>query len=263
MDKLYEPEVSGCAVDGPQRLNAHRTVLLRKKMIRSVFDEFHRQFHELDSRYFSGDGLVVELGAGVYPIKESFPYVVATDIVPAPHLDRQLNAQDMDLGDKSVHAFYLQNVFHHFPCPDEFFSEASRTLESGGGVIMIEPAAGFMAGFIYPRLFATEGYDKNALGWQTPIGGPMSGANQALSHLVFDRDIARFTARYPELEVVHRDVLPNYLRYVVSGGLNFRSLLPDFFSPLLKLVEWILWPARSWLGLHRIIVLRKRRAQAD
>lgn len=262
LDKLQEPEVSGCAVDGPQRLQAHRAVLMRKSMIRGVFDEFHRQFHELDSRYLSGAGAIVELGAGVYPVRESFPGVLATDIVPAEHLDRQLNAQAMDLDDGSVHAFYLQNVFHHFPCPDDFFAEASRTLEPGGGVIMIEPAAGFLAGLVYPRLFASEGYDKAAVGWDTPVGGPMSGANQALSHLVFDRDIARFMARYPELEVVHRDVLPNYLRYLVSGGLNFRPLLPDSLGFLLKFAEWMLWPVRSWLGLHRVIVLRKRRLQA-
>jgi SAM-dependent methyltransferase len=260
LGKLQEPEVRGCPVDGPERLLAHHRVLMRKRLIRDVFDEFHHLFHRLDEKYFRGGGITVELGAGVYPVKESFPEVVATDVVLAPHLDRQLNAQAMELPDDSVHAFYLQNVFHHFPNPAAFFSELDRTLVPGGGAILIEPAAGPMASLIYPRLFASEGYDKDAPQWQTAVGGPMSGANQALSYLIFDRDLVRFEAENPRLEIVHRDVLPNYLRYLVSGGLNFRPFLPGWLAPLLKVVEWVLLPFRSWLGLHQVIVLRKRPA---
>ena len=89
----------------------------------------------------------------------------------------------------------------------------------------------------------------------------MSGANQALSYLVFDRDLRRFRAEHPSLEIVHRDVLPSFVRYLVSGGLNFRSLLPDFASPLLKAGEFLLSPLRHVLGLHRVIVLKKRPPQ--
>lgn len=258
MEWLQEPEVAGCPVDGPERLHAHRQVLLRKPMIREVFLEFHRLFRALDQRHLEGEGLVVELGAGVFPVKETYSDVVSTDIVMAPHLDRQLDAQAMALPDGSVRAFYLQNVFHHFPDPAKFFEELARTLVPGGGAILIEPAAGAVASFLYPRLFASEGYDKRAQGWRTDVGGPMSGANQALSHLVFDRDLARFLAENPGLEVVHRDVLPNYMRYLFSGGLNFRCLLPGFCTPLLRAAERVLAPARSVLGLHRVIVLRKR-----
>jgi SAM-dependent methyltransferase len=255
---LQEPEVVGCPVDGPERLLAHRRVLLRKKMIRGVFREFHREFAALDARFLSGPGEVIELGAGVYPVKESFAHVVATDVVMAPHLDRELDAQAMALDDGSVHAFYLQNVFHHFPDPSAFFRELERTLAPGGGAILFEPAAGPLARWLYPRLFASEGYDCAAPDWRTPVGGPMSGANQALSHLVFDRDLARFQAEHPLLEVVHRDVLPNYVRYLASGGLNFRPLLPGFLDGALKGVEWVLSPLRHALGLHRVVVLRRR-----
>ena len=258
LDKLQEPEVRDCPVDGPERLVAHRRVLDRKPMIRGVFDEFHHLFHALDQRFFRGEGQVIELGAGVYPVRESYPGVVATDVVPAPHLDRTLDAGAMDLPDESVRAFYLQNVFHHFPEPERFFAELERTLVPGGGAILIEPHSGALASVIYPRLFASEGYDKRAPGWSSEVGGPMSGANQALSHLVFDRDIARFESLFPRLEVVHRDVAPNYLRYLVSGGLNFRSLLPGVLTPAVKGVEMLLRPLRGMAGLHRVIVLRKR-----
>jgi SAM-dependent methyltransferase len=255
--RLQEPDVRDCPVDGPERMAAHRRVLARKPMIRGVFEDFHRLFETLDQRFLRGTGQTIELGAGVYPVRDTFPGVVATDVVAAPHLDRTLDAGAMDLPDASVRAFYLQNVFHHFPEPERFFAELQRTLVPGGGAILVEPHAGPVASLLYPRLFASEGYDKHAPGWSTETGGPMSGANQALSHLVFDRDIARFQEQFPGLEVVHRDVADNYLRYLLSGGLNFRALLPSSFGPAVRALERLLRPLRGVGGLHRIIVLRR------
>lgn len=255
---LLEPEVRLCAVDGPERLTAHRAVLARKRMIREVFREFHNTFAALDARFLRGEGATIELGAGVYPVRESLQGVMATDVMDAPHLDRTLDACDLDLPDASVHAFYLQNVFHHFPRPRDFFRELERTLVPGGGAIFIEPADGPVASLLYPRLFSSEGFDKNAPAWESRVEGPMSGANQALCHLVFDRDFQCFQAEFPSLEVVHRDVLGNYMRYLVSGGLNFRALLPDRASGVLRRLETWLWPMRGVTGLHRVIVLRKR-----
>jgi SAM-dependent methyltransferase len=258
LDRMQEPEVAGCPMDDFARFEAHRKVLRRKALIRGVFDEFHELFVRLDRRYLSGPGPVIELGAGVYPVRETVPSVLATDVVPADHLDRVLDAGNMDLGDSSVHAFYLQNVFHHFPQPSAFFAELDRVLVPGGGAILIEPASGILASWIYPKLFASESYDKYAENWNAPVGGPMSGANQALSYLVFDRDYARFEREHPMLEVVHRDVLCSWLRYLLSGGLNFRPIFPAAGARFLSLVERCLMPWRRALGLHRIIVLRKR-----
>jgi len=258
MKWLQEPSVANLSMDSPERFQAHREVLERKRMIREVFTEFHHLFRALDQSKLAGSGRVIELGAGVFPVRESFPEVIATDVVPAPHLDRTLDAGALDLPAASVHAFYLQNAFHHFPHPSRFFSELERTLIPGGGCIMIEPAAGALASLLYPRLFASEGYDKQAVAWETPHNGPMSGANQALSHLVFERDLARFERQHPALEIVHRDVLNNWLRYLLSGGLNFRSLMPAISIPLLRLAESCLRPARAALGLHRVLVLRRR-----
>ncbi len=255
---LQEPEVRGCSVDGIDRFRAHRQVLDRKPAIRDVFGEFHRCFAALDARYLQGSGTVIELGAGVYPVRETLPAVLATDLVAAQHLDRALDAQAMALPDSSVRAFYLQNSFHHFPEPERFFAELERTLVAGGGAVLIEPAAGPLASWLYPRLFASEGYDKRALDWETAVAGPMSGANQALSYLIFDRDLARFQLAHPDLEIVHRDVLGNWLRYLLSGGLNFRALVPGWMMSAVAGLEWLLSPMRNALGLHRVLVLRKR-----
>lgn len=255
---LEEPAVAGCAIDGVGRFEAHRTVLQHKRLIRDVFTEFHEVLRALDRRYLQGTGQVIELGAGVYPVRETYPEVVATDVVDAPHLDRVMDAESMDVPDGSVRAFYLQNVFHHFPHPDQFLRELERTLEPGGGAVIIEPHDGAFAAWLYPRLFASERYDRDDPSWDTVGAGPMTGANQALSHIVFTRDRARFERDHPALEIVHREVLTNWLRYLLSGGLNFRALVPGWAAPALQMLEKAMWPLRRVLGLHHVLVLRKR-----
>ncbi len=64
---------------------------------------------------------------------------------------------------------------------------------------------------------------------------------------------------YPNLEIVLQKPLNNYLQYLFAGGLNFRQLLPSFFSPIIKFFEFIFIPIRSVFTLHLIIVIRKKK----
>jgi len=258
IELLREPGLAGVDVDGQDRLAGHASMLSRKPMLQAVFREFHQLFDGMDREHFTGKGSRVELGAGVAPMRDSYPDVLATDVVPSPSLDRVLNAQDMDLADASVRAMFLQNCFHHFPDPDQFFRELQRVLVPGGGAVMIEPYHGPVAGFLYKRLFSTEGFDKNAPTWTVEAHGPMNGANQALSYLVFVRDRREFERKHPGLEIVRVRPLGNYGKYLLSGGLNFRQLVPDFALPVVNALEWLLLPLRRWLALHHCIVIRKK-----
>lgn len=257
-DLLSDPSLKELDVDGTERLDLHGKVLERKKMLREVFVEFHHSFHRLANRYFKVEGLEVELGAGIAPMRNSYPEVLSTDIVYGNHLDMALNAESMSLDDQSVRAFYGQNCFHHFPHPDRFFAEIERTLTPGGGAILIEPFHGPFAAFLYKRLFKSEGFDMHFESWETPATGPMNGANQALSYLVFVRDRKVFELKHPTLEIVHQEVCENYPRYLISGGLNFRQLLPDSLIPLIKVTEKLLSPLKRVLALHHIVVIRKK-----
>lgn len=254
---LAHEKVRKIDVDGAGRMSAHRAVLDEKPMLRDVFVEFHHLFQSLSERHLSGTGLLIELGAGVAPMKITYPSVLASDIVPSAGLDCILDAQSMDLEDGAVRAFFCQNCFHHFPEPEKFFMELERVLVDGGGAILIEPHDGPVARFLFARLFSTEGYDRDFPSWNTPVAGPMNGANQALAHLVFKRDRHLFEERFPGLEIVLQQPAGNYLRYLLSGGLNFRQLVPDFAVPLVRMLEWVLTPLNGWLALHQVIVLRK------
>jgi SAM-dependent methyltransferase len=256
---LALPEADALDVDGVDRLRVHAAILARKPMLAAVFAEYHELLMALDRETF-GDtpGLRVELGAGVAPIARTFPGVLASDVVAGPGIDRVLDAQQMDLADGSVRALYGQNCFHHFPDPPRFFSEAQRVVAPGGGVLLIEPYYGPLASAVFRALFTSEDFDKAMPGWGSDARGPMRGANQALSYIVFERDRERFEREFRALELVRTLPLGNYLRYLLSGGLNFRQLVPGFAVPALKALEATLRPARRLLALHHVIVLRRR-----
>ena len=76
------------------------------------------------------------------------------------------------------------------------------------------------------------------------------------------RDMDEVTRRFPNLEIVERRPLRNWLRYILSGGVNFRTLAPGWSDPILRAVEAALSPLAHWLAIHHLIVLRKTRTGA-
>lgn len=249
--------VNAVDLDGPERFSIHRQILLRKPMLQKVFHQFHCLFDALDRKYLAGSGLRVELGAGVAPIRDTFPDVLATDIVPRPGLDMVMDAQTMAFRSGSVRVLFGQNCFHHFPKPRQFFQEVQRVLVPGGGVILVEPYYGPLASLLFPHMFSSETFDKKALSWESPTTGPMTGANQALSFVVFRRDLSIFHREFPGLRLVYHGTCGNYLLYLVSGGLNFRQLLPSGAAPLLSVAQRLLSPLDRVLALHHVLVIRK------
>jgi hypothetical protein len=257
IQKLRDPAISKIDIDGKDRLFIHSEILSRKPMLRQVFTEFHHIFRRLDEQFFSAEGTRIELGAGAAPIRDSYADVLATDVVSCDHLDKVLDAENLDLPDRTVRAIYGQNCFHHFPHPEQFFKEAERVLRPGGGIILLEPYYGLFASFLFKNLFNTEGFDKNVSSWETAATGPMNGANQALSYIIFVRDRALFQKKYPNLKIIHQEICGNQLEYLLSGGLNFRQLLPSWMNTGIRFLQWIFSPFNRWLSIHHIIVIRK------
>ena len=254
---LREPRLDDVDIDGDDRIAVHREILQRKPMLKGVFDEIYEKLWRLDQKHFEGEGKRVEIGAGVSGFKKLHPDLVTTDILPAEHLDMVLDAHAMDLPDASVRAFFGLNCFHHFHDPEQFFRELLRTLVPGGGCILVEPYYGPVAARFYENVFDSETFDSSQERWQSDAG-VMQDANQALSCIVFQRDRDRFERLFPELEIVEARWLRNYPRYLLSGGLNFRQLLPSFTIPVIKAMELLLVPVGRLCALHHYIVLRKR-----
>jgi SAM-dependent methyltransferase len=172
-----------------------------------------------------------------------------------------VDAQSLPFPDKSIRAIYGINCFHHFPSPQLFFSELDRVLVPGGGCVLIEPYYGPFAGFLWKRLFDTEHFNKEQRAWDGDAStmGAMSGANIATSYIIFKRDRSLFEERYPSLEIVTQEPISNYVRYLMSGALNFRPLVPTFMEPVLRLAEFCLKPLAGLLAIQYTIVLRKKK----
>jgi len=258
INRLKDPRLDTVDFDSDELLVAQQSILLEKKMMQGVFTHFYQRCMALDIKYFSGEGQRLEIGAGVGFFNRLFTDVLITDIKKSDQLDRVLDAQEMDLSNESVRAIYGINCFHHLPEPDKFFQELERVLVPGGGCILIEPYYGPIAKMIFTRLFKTETFDKSQPGWNNTSRGVMVGANQALSYIIFVRDREVFLEKFPDLEIIYSYPLNNFLQYLLSGGLNFKQLCPDFLIPMIKGLEFLLTPVAPVFALHHIIVLRKK-----
>ncbi len=255
---LIEPRVRGLDVDGEEFSLAHRQVLMSKQMLRRLFLHFYRDCRRMDLRYFHGTGSRLEIGSGSSFIGEVYPDVLTSDVKVLPFVDLVLRAEEMPFQNHSLRAIYAINVFHHLPQPRRFFREALRVLHRGGGIVMIEPYYSPLASQLFAHMHASEGFDKTAVRWETDSStGPFSNANQALSYIVFRRDMMRFRAEFPQFSLL-ADRPHTHLWYFASGGVNFRQLAPDSWTRLVRGVERIMAPLNPLLALQHTIVLRKR-----
>lgn len=254
---LRDPALRNIDPDSIQMLEVHEKILSVKKSIRDVFTGFYQTCFKIERVYGKASGLRLELGSGTGFVKFVDPSVITTDLKHGSRIDSILDATSMGIDDATVSLLLGLNMFHHIPDPERFFDEVSRVLMPGGILVLIEPWHGPLASVFYKNLFHSEGFDKVQEEWMLDQQGPMVGANQALSWIVFHRDREKLSRKWPSLQIVHEDVFDNYLRYLLSGGLNFRQLVPGFLFPAIRLIELGLRPLRRLLGLHHIIVIRK------
>jgi len=253
---LQDPRVRALDVDSVDFSLAHRQVLLNKPLTQSLFHDFYRRCRELDERHLSGDGVRIEIGSGSGFMRESYADVLTSDVKPLPFVQLATRAERLPLRDRTVRALYGINTFHHLPSPRAFFSELVRVLHPGGGAVLIEPYYGMLARALFRRMHASETFDETAASWESPDAGAFSRANQALSYIVFVRDRSTFEREFPQLSLV-ADLPHTHLRYVASGGVNFRQLAPSFADGLLKSAERILAPLDRVLALQHTLVLRR------
>jgi SAM-dependent methyltransferase len=162
----------------------------------------------------------------------------------------------MPFGDQVLRAIVFTDVLHHIPNVRLFFSEAVRCIRPGGKVLMIEPWVTAWSNFAYRHLHH-EAFSPEATDWSFPSAGPLSGANTAVPWIVFQRDRRTFEAEFPQLEI--EQILPLLpFRYVVSGGVGMRSLMPGFTNRIWLKLERMLQPWMSHLGMFAFISLGRR-----
>ncbi|MBD2315411.1 methyltransferase domain-containing protein [Phormidium tenue] len=241
------------SLDDSENIYILRKIIQRKVFLRNIYLSFYRKFLNILST-IKVVGEVIELGSGAGFIKRKIPYVITSDVIAYEGVDKVFSALDIPLADSSASAFLMIDVLHHIKDSRLFFQEMQRCLKVGGKVVMIEPANTIWSRFIYTR-FHHEPFDVNG-GWGFEEGGPLSGANMAIPYIIFQRDLKQFTYEYPNLKISSISFHTPF-RYLISGGLSFRQLLPSFTYPLVAFFEFILTPLNRFLGMFMTIELEK------
>ncbi|MCX5636628.1 MAG: class I SAM-dependent methyltransferase, partial [Planctomycetota bacterium] len=233
---LKLPEIGDIEnLDDPASTLLHAKIIRQKPFLKKLYVDFYREF--LKAVPQPKGKTIVELGSGGGFIKDVNSNVITSDILELPNVDKVFSAIDMPFEQAGVDAFFMVDVLHHITDPRRFFREALRCLKVGGKIVMIEPANTCWSRFIYKN-FHHEPFDTQAP-WQLAAGGgPLSKANGALPWIIFSRDRKIFEKEFPSLRIVRtRNHTP--LRYLLSGGLTLRQLVPSFTYPAVKAIEYV------------------------
>lgn len=252
LDWLREPDTVGLLLDDPDTTLIHSELIQKKPILKSLYQDFYKQFCNSIDNFESK--VLVELGSGGGLIKEIIPNVITSEILKVPNVDRIFSATDMPFESNSVDAFLMIDVLHHITEPRLFFKEANRCLRKEGEIIMIEPANTIWGRFIYKNLHH-EMFDVSS-DWNLEEVGPLSHGNGAIPWIIFNRDRDIFEKDFPEFNILSiRCHTP--FRYLLSGGLSFRQLIPSCTDMFFKFIEFCLSPLNRWIGMFQTIELKK------
>lgn len=243
------------SIDSPQAYVIHNQIIKTKKILQSIYDFYYKQL----LRPFSPiqGKTIIEIGAGAFNSNNYSPDVITTDLEGSPYVKRDLNAHEIDYPDCSVDGFILLNVLHHIPRPGDFFKEANRCLKPGGKIILIEPYFSPWGAFVNKVLHHEPVYDIED--WNIPVvtGGRLSDANCMMPYNIFIRDRSKFERLFPNLEI-QSIKLHTKLVYVLSGGLSYISMIPDFLIKPFWMLEALLSPLNRWLACNMTVTLKKK-----
>lgn len=231
----------------------HGKIIRGKPFLRRIYEAHYAFFQQQAA--LAPAGVRLELGSGAGFLKEKMPDVVTSDVRPVPGVDRVLSAMELPFPSESLGAIFLLNVLHHVPDAELFFQEVCRCLKPGGRLVLVEPANTGWSRFVYGH-FHHEPFRPEDRAWRLDGEGPMSCANDALPWMIFCRDRQVFEQKFPRLRI-ESVAYCHPFRYVLSGGVSMRQLVPTFAYPLVAGLEAVLSPLNKQLAMFMRIVVVK------
>lgn len=240
-------------------IDAPETTLLRSQIIRQkpFLEKIYLEWYAGLTAALPGPetGPALELGSGGGFLKEVTPNLVTSEIFYLPQIDLVLDGLALPFPNASLRGIVMTNVFHHIPRPRIFLQEASRCLVPGGILAMVEPWVTPWSKQIYQHMHH-EPFDPAMPAWEFPASGPLSSANGALPWIIFQRDRQQFQQQFPELQI-HSIAPWMPLRYLLSGGVSMRSLMPGWSFHLWRGLENCFQPWMQYLGMFARLIIQK------
>jgi SAM-dependent methyltransferase len=249
---LAHPRTRGLDIDDPATTALRRDIVRGKPFLRDVYLDWYRA---LAAAVPGGSGEVLELGSGGGFLSDVVPGLITSDVFVVPGIKAVLDARALPFRAASLRAILMTNVLHHVPQPGAFLAGAARAVRPGGVIAMIEPWVSAWARLVYTRLHH-ELFEPDADEDQLGRGGPLSAANGALPWILFAREQASFERRFPEWRIEQvRPMMP--FRYLVSGGVSMRSLMPGWTTGLWRTLERQFDPYADTWAMFAFVALRR------
>jgi SAM-dependent methyltransferase len=250
---LAHPLTAGLRIDDPATTRLRRQIISSKPFLKAIYEEWYSL---LAKELPAGNGDVLELGSGAGFCDVYIKDLITSEVFPSPAVRLVVDGRHIPFDNGSLRAIVFTDVLHHMPDVRQFFSEAVRCLRPGGKILMIEPWVTTWSRFVYGN-FHHEPFLPEAQDWSFPSTGPLSGANGAIPWIVFVRDRNKFESEFPELKIEKiQPFMP--FRYLVSGGVGMRSLMPGFTHSLWAGLERLLEPQMYYLAMFAFISVRRR-----
>ena len=214
----------------------------------------YKEWYELISKLLTEiDGINIELGCGASFIDQVNKSIKKTDVFLNSNTDFKLNA--MDIGkrfESSISNLILVNVFHHISDPELFLKSAEKSLLIGGRIIMIEPSNNYWSRFVY-KLIGHEPFNTRQINWKFESKDPLLDSNQALSWIIFERDLKKFKYLFPMFSLIHKkNMMP--CSYLLSGGHSFNTRIGNFIR-IIRKFERLFFDKN--MGIFNLICIEK------
>jgi SAM-dependent methyltransferase len=247
-DWLAHPLTVGLDIDDPATTAIRRQIIAENHFLRRIYEDWYRLIAEAVPAM---PGAALELGSGAGFLKHYLPDALASELFICPDIHLVLDAHALPFRSATLRAIVMTNVLHHLARPRTFLGEAARCVRSGGVLAIVEPWVTPWSRLIYNHLHH-EPFVPDALSWEFPAAGPLSGANGALPWILFERDRSIFAREFPQWTIqTVRPFMP--FRYLVSGGVSMRPLMPEWAYPLWSALESTL----ERFGMFAFIVLKR------
>jgi len=250
---LAHPLTRGLDIDHPSTTERRRQIIREKHFLKKIYQEWYTV---IATAIPDSKEPVLELGTGAGFLSDVIPDLITSEVFFQPSIRVVLDGQQFPFANDSLRGIVMIDVLHHLPQCRSFFKEAVRCVRPGGCVAMVEPWVTAWSRLVYSKLHH-EPFRPEANEWQFPSSGPLSGANGALPWIIFERDRTRFEREFPEFKIEFVELTMPF-RYLVSGGVSMRALMPGWTFGLWRWLENRLRSQLGQLAMFAYVVLRKR-----
>lgn len=250
---LGHPQTCDLDINDPRTTELRWQIIQQKLFLRRIYQEWYLL---MAAHLPPGSQPMIELGSGGGFLRKYIPGLFTSDIFFYSLTSVVLDGQWMPFGEGALRAIVMTDVLHHIPQPRMFFAEAVRCLQPGGKIIMIEPWITRWSRWVYTHLHY-EPCLPDAPEWEFAGAKPLSSANGALPWIIFERDRRQFCDEFPQLEIEWLQPMMPF-RYILSGGVSMRSLMPGWSFGLWRDLENGLNPWMSALGMFALIVIKRK-----